>query len=77
MAKSTNAPKNTAADQSKPQPLGVFVVDERNQDRKFWTRVGAAWPHEDGKGYNLEIIPGISVSGRLVIREKKQDDAQD
>lgn len=77
MAKSNNAPKNNNADQSKPQPLGVFVVDERSQDRKFWTRVGAAWAHEDGKGYNLEIVPGISVSGRLVIRERKQDEAQD
>ncbi len=76
MAKSNNAPQNNTADQSKPQPLGVFVVDERT-DRKFWTRVGAAWPHDDGKGFNVEITPGISVSGRLVIREKKQDDAQD
>ncbi|MBS7545545.1 hypothetical protein [Ancylobacter oerskovii] len=76
MAKSNNAPKNNTADQSKQQPLGVFVVDER-QDRKFWTRVGAAWPHKDGEGFNVDITPGISVSGRLVIREKKQDDAQD
>ncbi|WP_210203081.1 hypothetical protein [Pseudaminobacter soli (ex Li et al. 2025)] len=61
----------------KSQPLGVFVVDEPNEDRNFRTKVGASWPHEDGKGFNLVLPPGIAVSGRVVIREKKPDDAQD
>ena len=37
----------------------VFVVEEREGEGKdedaFWTRVGSAWPHKDGKGYNIVL----------------------
>ncbi|HEY0329887.1 MAG TPA: hypothetical protein VGC77_12400 [Rhodopseudomonas sp.] len=50
-------------------PHGVFVVDGEG-DNAFWTKVGAAWPHEDGKGFNITLT-ATPVSGRLVIREPK------
>ena len=37
--------------------------------RDQWTRIGAAWSHGDGKGFNIKL------NGRLVIRERA-DDAQ-
>lgn len=35
-----------------------------------WTRIGAAWPHKDSKGFNvdLEYIP--QKPGRIVLREQ-------
>lgn len=33
-------------------------------------KLGAAWPHDDRKGFNVELI-ALPVSGRLVIRERK------
>ena len=37
----------------------VFVVEEREGEGKdedaFWTRVGSAWPHKDGKGFNIVL----------------------
>ena len=41
--------------------------------KSFWTRIGAAWAHADGKGFNLqlEIVP---LDGRVSLRiasEKK------
>lgn len=39
--------------------------------KAIWTRVGAAWSNEDGKGFNLVIAPGIAVSGKLVLREPR------
>lgn len=36
-----------------------------------WTRIGAAWPNDDGKGFNIVIAPGLSVSGKIVSREPK------
>lgn len=38
----------------------------------YWTRIGAAWLHEDGQGLNLSLdfVP-TSSDGRLVIRIRK------
>ncbi len=30
-----------------------------------------SWPHDDSKGFNVELI-ALPVSGRLVIRERKE-----
>ena len=32
-----------------PPSLIAYHVVERAQDKRFWTRIGAAWPDEDGK----------------------------
>jgi hypothetical protein len=47
----------------------VFVVDGEGENA-FWTKIGAAWLHEDGKGFNLALT-AMPVSGRLVVREPK------
>ncbi|MGY4403960.1 hypothetical protein [Bradyrhizobium sp. USDA 3315] len=39
-------------------------------ENAFWTKVGGVWPHDDGKGFNVELI-ALPVAGRLVIRERK------
>ena len=52
-----------------PKYLGVFVTEdyERNgENHTSYTRVGAAFPHKKGPGFNVEITEGISVSGQLV-----------
>ncbi len=59
----------------------AFVVEDRGEgDDKnaFWTRVGSAWPHGDGKGLNIQLAPNIAVSDRLVLREyTPEDEAED
>ena len=37
-------------------------------DNSFWTKVGAAWPHRDGKGLSL-ILSVIPMNGQIVLRE--------
>ena len=53
-----------------PKYLGVFVTEpfEGNdgEERTNYIRVGAAFPHKQGDGFNIEISEGISVSGKLV-----------
>ena len=44
--------------------------------KTYWTKVGAAWPHKDGKGLTVTIAPGISVSGRVVLREWTEEQPQ-
>ncbi|RAI35891.1 hypothetical protein [Rhodoplanes serenus] len=47
----------------------VFVV-EGEGERAYWTRIGAAWSHDDGHGYNVTLTC-VPVNGRLVIRTAK------
>jgi len=60
----------------------VFVVEDRastdagTEQSGFWTRIGAAWPHGDGKGLNIQLVPGVAVSGRVVLREYSEEDAK-
>lgn len=57
----------------------AFVVEDReegSEEKPFWTRVGSAWPHKDGKGLNIQIASGVAVSGRVVLREYTDEDAK-
>ena len=51
----------------------VYSVKARAKQDDFWLNIGSAFPHEDGKGWNvlLQALP-ISDGGgqaKLVIRE--------
>lgn len=39
-------------------------------EESFWTRIGSAFEHKDGKGFNLEL-EALPVNGRIVLREPK------
>ena len=56
----------------KNRPTHVVYVVEGEGDSAFWTKVGAAWRHEDGDGFNvtLSVLP---LNGRLVVRTAKVD----
>ncbi len=46
----------------------VYHVREGNDFNKgYWTRVGAAWAHQDGKGFNVQLTL-TPLDGRLVLR---------
>lgn len=51
------------------KPHGVYVVEGEGDDA-FWTKIGAAWQHQDGKGFNIQLSC-LPLNGRLVIREPK------
>jgi hypothetical protein len=55
----------------------VFVVEDRegegDDNDTFWTRIGSAWPHKDGKGLNL-VLSALPINGRLVLREYTPED---
>lgn len=63
--------KDTAPERPKEPPThGVFVVEGDGRDA-FWTRIGAAWAHRDGQGFNL-VLAATPVSGRLVLRANRE-----
>jgi len=54
----------------------VYAVRERVDDDAFWTRIGSAFPHQDGKGFNI-VFDAVPVDGRAVLRELKDEDEED
>jgi hypothetical protein len=59
---------------SKPTHSAYVVIDPKEGTDKKAIRheVGAIWPHKNGKGLDLVIPAGISVSGRVVCTERKE-----
>jgi hypothetical protein len=62
---------------NRPTHSAFVVVDppegsDRNAKAR-WHEIGAVWTHRDGDGFDVLIRPGISISGRLVIRERRTD----
>jgi hypothetical protein len=57
------------ADQPSPHYLNVFTVEEyeaNGKTQKRWTKIGAAFPHKEGTGFNIEL-KAFPVDGRLVV----------
>lgn len=49
-----------------------FVVEDRegaNGKEAYWLPIGAAWPHKDRKGFNLQLSALPASGGRIVLRE--------
>jgi hypothetical protein len=63
--------RKVAMSTSKAQPSHyLLIVEERpNGEKPTWHRIAAAWPQRDGKGLTIQLPPGVSVSGRLILRE--------
>ena len=59
---------------NRPNASAYVVRDFENKEGKkdaSWLKVGPAWLHKDGEGFNIDLHPGISVSGRVVVRVNK------
>lgn len=55
----------------------IYAVTKRSADDKgFWTRIGAAWPNGDGKGFSitLDLIP---VNGASIAMREPKDEEDD
>ena len=61
---------------NKPTLYAYAVKDRGRNQKAIWTRIGAAWPQEKGKGFTIEL-EAFPVDGRLVLTEPKADDKAD
>ncbi|BBB13921.1 hypothetical protein [Sphingopyxis sp. FD7] len=55
----------TTVQQNSPAFM-LWCVEGDGKDAR-WTRIGAAWLHQDGKGFNMRCN-AIPLQGRLVAR---------
>ena len=58
---------SAAITESKSPAFQAWHVTNKG-DHSFWTKVGAAWPHRDGKGLSL-ILSVIPMNGQIVLRQ--------
>jgi hypothetical protein len=52
----------------------AYQVRDREGGKGFFTRIGAAWQHKDGKGFNVQL-DCVPLDGRISLRvasEKKE-----
>jgi hypothetical protein len=66
----TNTTDTTAS--KSPSHIAYHVRDGKD-NKGFFTRIGAAWPHKDGKGFNVQLDM-VPLDGRVTFRvatEKK------
>ena len=73
MANGKNTKKKAEQRETTPPALIAWYVIERGE-KSFWTRIGAAWQHNDGDGMNLHLDLVPVSGGRIVLRAPKQEE---
>jgi hypothetical protein len=73
MARNANYRSKEARRETKTPSLIAYAVTEKGEDKSFWTRIGAAWDHEDGKGLTLQLDLVPVNGGRIVLRTPSED----
>jgi hypothetical protein len=76
MARNANHSRNNATREVKGPSYIAYSVQEKGEgkDRSaFWTRIGAAWDHEDGNGLTLQLDLVPVNGGRIVLRTPSEN----
>jgi len=54
----------------------AYTVKETSKDESLWLRIGAAWEHKDGKGFNIKL-EALPINGEIALRAPKAKDGND
>lgn len=46
----------------------IYAVSSSNAEKATWQEIGAAWPHKDGKGFNLQFAARPLEGAAIVLR---------
>ena len=52
---------------SKAPSHTAYQVRSREGQKGFWTRIGSAWPHNDGQGFSIQL-DAMPLDGRITLR---------
>lgn len=58
---------NKARGDGNPPSHAAYQVRDRAGGKGFWSRIGSAWAHADGKGFNIQIDV-VPLDGRISLR---------
>ncbi len=51
----------------------VYTVIRREGQDDYWLNIGLAFPHKDGKGFNI-VLQALPLDGKIVCREVTEED---
>ena len=56
----------------------VYIVIEATDTQKkpLWKKIGAAWTHQDGKGFGI-TLDALPLNGKLTMRIPEEKPSQD
>lgn len=66
-----STPAPNAPQGRKPDYIAYNVTDGK-EGKGFFNKVGAAWQHKDGQGYDLQL-DSMPVNGRVTLRELREE----
>ncbi len=61
--------------ESKQPTHKAYSVIKREGQDDFWLNVGVAFPHKDGKGFNI-MLQAFPLDGKIVCREVSDDEKE-
>lgn len=51
--------------------FSVYQVTDRNDGEKsIWNKIGAAWPHKSGEGFNIQLSC-YPIDGKITLLKNK------
>ena len=53
----------------------VYSVIPRDGKDDYWLNIGLAFPHQDGKGFNV-MLQALPLNAKLVLREPSEEDKE-
>ena len=58
---------NTTESAPSKSPSYIAYTVREGKDKSYFTRIGAAWPHKDGKGFNIQL-DAVPLDGKITLR---------
>lgn len=68
----TNTNQSTGKGAVKSSSHVAYQVRQRDGKPDFWNRIGAAFPHRDGQGFNIQL-DAMPLKGQIVLRIVKDN----
>ena len=62
-------------DQPKQPTHRAYSVIKREGQDDFWLNIELAFPHKDGKGFNV-VLQAFPLDGKIVLREPSEDEPE-
>jgi hypothetical protein len=62
-------------DQPQQPTHRAYSVVKREGQEDYWLNLGLAFPHKDGKGFNI-ILQALPLDGKIVCRELAEDEPE-
>lgn len=60
--------ENKTSESASKAPTHVaYQIRDGKGDKGYWTRIGAAWQHKDGSGFNIQL-ESVPLDGRITLR---------